>query len=88
MAFQIANMGLIHLNAVCVFRETLEEGSVLQPPCVTVMSSPLEMMWAPEYSLQENRTKKKPRARASFPFGLSCCINCGQIQWLTNMVAL
>lgn len=55
--FQMANMGLIHLNAVAVSSGRLwRKGLSIHSSCVSAMSSPLEMMLAP--STQENRTRK------------------------------
>ena len=68
----------------CVFRETLEEGSVHSFLLCISDELPFGNDAGTKYSREQD--KKKPHARASSPFGLGCCINCGQIQWLTNMI--
>ena len=66
--FQMANMGLIHLNAVAVssgrlWRKVLS----IQPSCVSVMSSPLEMMRAPS-TLCKRTGQEKATRQGFFPF--------------------
>lgn len=62
--FQMASVGLIHLNAVGVssgrlWRKVLS----IQPSCVSLMSSPLEKMLAPSTPQQENGTRKSHMPR-------------------------
>ena len=66
--FQMANMGLIHLNAVGVSSGKLwRKGLSIQPSCVSAMSSPLEMMLAP--STHCKRTgQEKATCQGFFPF--------------------